>query len=84
MKKIVRSDKGSFDSFRIKFFAKAISCFKSFSQNEDDLQILPSVFLIEMFDLRGKDLKYSKKLLLNHCRKSVQSSTRLQDMCWWS
>jgi len=34
-----------------------------------------------MFDLRGKDLKYAKTMLLNHYRKSVQKSMRLQDMC---
>jgi len=38
------------------------------------------VFLIEMFDLRRKELKYAKELLLNHYRKSVQNSMRLQDM----
>jgi len=36
---------------------------------------------MEMFDLQGKKLKYAKELLLNHCRKSVQNSMRLQDMC---
>jgi len=35
---------------------------------------------MEMFDLRGKELKYAKKLLLNHYRKFVQNSMRLQDM----
>jgi len=35
-------------------------------------EILSSVFLIEMVDLRDKDLKYAKELLLNHYRKSVQ------------
>jgi len=34
-----------------------------------------------MFDLRGKDLKYAKELLLNHYRKSVPNSVMLQDMC---
>jgi len=34
-----------------------------------------------MFDLRGKDLKYAKELLLDHYRKSVPHSIRLQDMC---
>jgi len=38
------------------------------------------VFLMEMFDLRGKELKYAKELLLNHYRKSVQNSVTLQDM----
>jgi len=71
------SDIGSFDSLRSKFFAKLISCFKSFSLKEYDLPILPSVVLIEMFDLRVKELKYSKELLLNHYRKSVQNCTRL-------
>jgi len=28
-------------------------------------EILSNVFLIEMFDLRGKDLKYAKELPLN-------------------
>jgi len=37
--------------------------------------------MIEMFDIRGKELKYAKELLLNHCRKSAQNSMRLQDMC---
>jgi len=46
------------------------------------LRILFSVFLIEMFDLRDKELKYRKELLLNnHYRKSLQSSMSLQDMC---
>jgi len=31
-------------------------------------------------DLRGKELKYAKELLLNHYRKSVQNSVKLQDM----
>jgi len=35
---------------------------------------------MEMFNLRGKELKYAKELLLNHYRKSVQNSMRLQDM----
>jgi len=35
---------------------------------------------MEMFDLRGKELKYVKELLLNHYRKSLQNSVRLQDM----
>jgi len=35
---------------------------------------------MEMFDLRGKELKYAKELLLNDYRKSVQNSMRLQDM----
>jgi len=34
-----------------------------------------------MFDVRGKELKYAKELLLNLYRKSVQNSMRLQDMC---
>jgi len=42
--------------------------------------MLPSVFLIEMFDLRGKELKHAKELFLNHYRKSVQNSMRLQGM----
>jgi len=28
-------------------------------------------FLIEIFELPDKDLKYAKELLLNYCRKSV-------------
>ena len=44
------------------------------------MRILSSGFLIEMFDLRGKELNYAKELLLNHNRKSVQNSVRLQDM----
>jgi len=55
------------------FFVKVVSRFKW-------IWILPSVFLMEMFDLRGKELKHAKELLLNHCRKSVQNSMRLQDM----
>jgi len=31
-------------------------------------EIISSVFLIEMFGLPGKDLKYAKELLLNHYR----------------
>jgi len=37
--------------------------------------------MIEMFDLRGKQLKYVKELLLNHYRKSAQNFVRLQDTC---
>jgi len=44
------------------------------------LGILSSVFLMETFDLRSKELKYAKELLLNHCGKSVQNSMRLQHM----
>ena len=44
------------------------------------MRILSSVFTIEMFDLRSKELKYAKELLLNHYKKSVQNSMRLQDM----
>jgi len=44
------------------------------------LRIVSSVFLIEMFDLRGRELKYANNLLLNHYRKSVQYYMRLQDM----
>jgi len=68
------SDIGSFDAFRNKFFAKIVSYFKSFSLNEYELRILLSVFLIEIFDLLGEELKYAKELLLNHYRKSVQNS----------
>jgi len=81
MKKNYSGDIGSFNSFRSKFFAKVISCFKSFSLNEYDLRILSSVFLIEMFDVWGKELKYAKELLLNHYRKPVRNSMRFQDMC---
>jgi len=35
---------------------------------------------MEMFDFRGKELKHAKELLLNHYRKSVQKSMRLQGM----
>ena len=35
--------------------------------------------MIEMFDLRGKQLKYVKELLLNHYRKPAQNFVRLQD-----
>jgi len=34
-----------------------------------------------MFDLLGKELKYAKDLPLNHYRKPVPYSMRLQDMC---
>ena len=64
-----------------KIFAKAISCFKSFSLIENNLRIFSSVFLLEIFDLLGKELKFAEELLLNHYRKSVQNSIRLQDMC---
>jgi len=40
------------------------------------LRILSSAHLIEIFDLRGKELKYAKELLLNHYKKSVQDSVR--------
>jgi len=33
---------------------------KSFALNKYDLRSLSSVFLIEIFDLRGKELKYAK------------------------
>ena len=60
---------------------KVISCFKSFSLNEYDLQIISSVFfMIEIYDLPDKELKYAKELLLNHYRKSVKNSKRLQDL----
>jgi len=45
------------------------------------MRILSSVFLIEIFELRGNELKYAKKLLLNHHRKSVHNSMKLQDFC---
>jgi len=44
------------------------------------MRIQSNVFLIEIFDVRGKELKYAKELLLNHHRKSVQNSMRLQNM----
>jgi len=68
------------DSFRSKFFAKAISRFESFSLNEYDLRILPTAFMIVVFDLRDKELKYAKELLLIHHKISEQNSARLQDM----
>ena len=45
------------------------------------LRILSSVFLKEIFDLRGKEVKYANELLLNHYSKPVQNSMRLQHMC---
>jgi len=45
------------------------------------MRILPSGFLIEMFDLRRKELKYVKGLLLHPYRKPVQNSMKLRDMC---
>jgi len=39
------------------------------------------LFLREIFDLRDKELKYGKEMLLSHYRKSVENSMRLQDMC---
>jgi len=54
------SNIGSFDAFRSKLFAKVISYFKLFSLIEYDLRIFSSVFLIEIFDLLGKELKYAK------------------------
>ena len=59
---------------------QVISCFESFSLNEYDLLIVSSLFRIEMFDLRGKELKYVRELFLNHYGKSVQNSMRLQDL----
>jgi len=35
------------------------------------LRIISSVFLIKMFDLWRKELKYTKELLLNHYRKKT-------------
>jgi len=69
-----------FSNFIFEKLAKVISRFKSFSLNEYDFRILSSVFMMEMFDLRGKELKYTKELLLNHYGKSVQNSMGLQDM----
>jgi len=51
-----------------------------FSLNEHDLRILSSVFMMEISDLRGKELKYAKELFLKHYGKSVQNSMGLQDM----
>ena len=73
------SDIGSFDSFLRKYFAKVISCFKSFSRNEYDSRILSTV-LREMFDFPDKELKYTKELLLNYYRKSVENSIKMQNM----
>ena len=42
-----------------KIFAKVISCFKSFSLIWNNLRILSSVYLIEIFDLLGKELKFA-------------------------
>jgi len=44
------------------------------------LRIFSSVPLIEMSDLRVKELKCRKELLLNHYKMSLKSSMRLQDM----
>ena len=44
------------------------------------MRFLSSDFLIEMFDLWRKGLKYAKELLLNHYRKPVQNHMMLQDM----
>jgi len=79
-KKKCSSNIGSFDSFRSKFLVKVISRFDSFSLNEYDLLIVSSVFLMDMFGLRGKELKCAKELLMNYYRKSVKNSMRLQDM----
>ena len=75
-----------FERYRqLRLFPKQILCqiysrFKSFSLIQYDLWILSSVFLMEMFDLRGNKLKYAKEFLLNYYRKSVQNSMSLQDM----
>jgi len=34
-----------------------------------------------MFDLRGKELKYRKELLLNHHKKLLRSPMKLQNIC---
>ena len=72
---------GTCNSFRSKFFARYTSiCFKSFL-------IIAYAFANsfkwsdKMFDLRDKELKYRKKLLLNHYRKSLRISMRFQEMC---
>jgi len=36
--------------------------------------------MMEMFDLRCKELKYAEELLLSYYGKSVQNSMGLQDM----
>jgi len=59
---------------------KLFYAFKTFALNEYDLRILSSVFLMEIFNLPEKGLKYAKGLLLNHYRKSMQNYMRLQDM----
>jgi len=61
----------SFYSFRSKYITKVISCLKSFSLTQYHLWSLSSVFLMKMFDLRGKELKYAKELLLNYYRNEV-------------
>jgi len=38
------------------------------------------LFMIVVFDLRDKELKYAKELLLIHHKISEQNSARLQDM----
>jgi len=43
-------------------------------------ELFQVLFLIEMFDLRDKELTYAKELLLNHYRKPVQNSMRWQHM----
>jgi len=51
-----------------------------FSLNKYDLRILSSVYMMEMFDLPGKELKYAKELFLKHYGKSVKISVGLQGM----
>jgi len=46
------------------------------------LGIFSSVFLIEIFDLLEKELKYANELLLNHYRKSVQNSEVAAGHVW--
>jgi len=51
------SDIGSFDYSEANFLPKLVSFLKTFLLNEYDLRIILSVFLIEIFDLRGNELK---------------------------
>jgi len=77
------SDVGSYHSFRSKFFARSVSCFKSFSRIAYAFANFSTALLIEIFDLRVKELKCRKELPLDHYKMSLQSSMRLQDMCRW-
>jgi len=71
------SDVGSCDSFLSKFFARSISCSKSFSLIQYVFaNSFKSVLLIEMFELDLKELKFPKALLLNRPVNSWVSYTR--------